>query len=955
MLWSATPMSDPTKSNYSKTVLLGETTFAMKGELAKREPQIIDEWKATDLYGRIQAARADAPLWVLHDGPPYSNGHIHYGHILNKILKDVVIKSRTMTGFRTPYVPGWDTHGLPIEKAIETELKGKRWEMKDAEVRQACRAYALKYVDIQREEFQRLGVLGDWGKPYLTLDHTYEAAIVRALAKFTRDGYLYRGKKPVQWCPRDRTALATSEIEFKDKSSPSVYVKMALLDRGSLDPRLDGKRLAYVIWTTTPWTLPANLAIVAHPKLTYVALPNPGDAGEYLIVAQSLAPAVIAAIGGGDLAAAIEITPAQMATLEGGRYQHPFVPSHPDLGDAAFRLWFADYVEDTAGTGLVHTAPGHGADDYRTGVAHDLPPYAPLDDAARYTDGIGFDGNSELTGKSTDEANPIIIAHMVATGHLLNPPTDTIRHSYAHCWRCHLPIVFRATPQWFIGMDHAAMRTRALGEIDKTTWVPPWGHDRIYAMIANRPDWVLSRQRLWGTPIPAFYCGDCGGEHADADTMEHVATIFEREGADAWWTREVHELVPHGTKCKKCGSGSLVREKDIVDVWFESGVSWLAMENRPDGKDYKDIDLYLEGSDQHRGWFHSSMLAAVGVMGRAPYKQVITHGFVLDENGKEYSKSAIAKAKAEGKKTSYIEPESVIKQSGAELFRLWVGSIEFRNDMTYSQTILDGLTEWYRKLRNTAKFLLANLHGFDPDAHTRADVTLPVDRYMLGKLDAFIGEVRGAYERYELHEVHRRLVEFVSVDISAFYSAVVKDRLYLDPAHAPGRRAAQYVLFECLRAIVTLAAPVLCFTCEDIWKAMPHKQGAPDSVHLALFPPVGEPGDPTLANDFKTLIAWRERVNKALEPFRAAKHKSEDAAIVVAAPASDRAILERHAAGLAELFIVSSVALADGDEVTVAEHPGTKCARCWKHYDHLAASPNDVCERCAGALGALNA
>jgi isoleucyl-tRNA synthetase len=957
-----------TKSKYKDTVILPDTPFPMRGDLAKREPEILAHWDATKLYERIGTARANAPLFLLHDGPPYSNGKIHYGHILNKILKDIVIKSHTMAGFRTPYVPGWDTHGLPIELAVERDpaIRDKRATMTAAELRRHCRDFAMRFVEIQRAEFKRLGVLGDWDRPYLTLDPTYEAAIARALATFARGGYLYRGKKPVVWCPRDKTALAEFEIEYQDHTSPSVYVKMPLVDdawRGKLDARLEGKRLALVIWTTTPWTLPANLAIVAHPTFTYVAFPNPRDASEYLIVARELAASVVAAIGGGDLTRAIEIAPSELAALEGARYQHPFIATDRSGSspEDVFRLWFADYVTADAGTGLVHTAPGHGADDFKAGMTHGLPAYAPLDDSGRYTAGVRIDGGPELTGMTTDEANPIIIAHLAKTGYLLNPPTDRLQHQYPHCWRCKGPIVYRATPQWFIAMDHEALRDRALAEIDRTTWVPAWGHDRIHAMIQNRPDWVLSRQRLWGTPIPTFYCSSCGTAHAQADTMDHVAQIFEKEGADAWWTRPVPELVPPGTTCEHCGAGpdKLEREKDIVDVWFESGVSWLAMAARD--PEHKNIDLYLEGSDQHRGWFHSSLLAGIGVQGKAPYRQVITHGFVLDENGTPYSKSTIERAKAEGKKTSYIEPDSVIKKSGAELFRLWVGATEFRADITYSQTILDGLSEWYRKLRNTARFLLGNLKDFDPDRHARADLQIQeaftgIDRYLLARLDVVVARARKAYEAYELHIVHRLLVDFVTVDLSALYSDVTKDRLYCNAMDSAPRRAAQVVLYECLRALATIAAPILCFTAEDIWTYMPRRAGDPDSVHLAEFPPAVDDAEAVdILFSYAKLLAWRERVNKALEPFRAAGNKSTDARVTLLHPPSDP-LLTAYRDELADLFIVSDVQLATSamEDVRVELHAGPRCERCRKRFDALAADPNDVCERCAEALRALH-
>jgi isoleucyl-tRNA synthetase len=935
--------------DYKDTLNLPKTEFPMRGNLAQREPELLARWESEKLYERIRKASKGRPKFVLHDGPPYANGAIHYGHILNKTLKDLVVKYRTMAGFSAPYVPGWDCHGLPIELQVERDLGPKRAKMSSLEIRRACHDYAMRMVALQREGFKRIGVFGTWDEPYLTLSHSYEAAIARAVAAFAQGGFLYRENKPVHWCPTDATALAEAEIEYQDHSSPSVYVRFPLVnfDNGALDSQLANKRLILVIWTTTPWTLPANEAIVLHPSLHYAAVPSGRHPDEYYLVAKGRAQAFLDACGlPSDEDQWIDIAPARLRALDGARYQHPFVSS---AADNVFRVFFAEHVTLEQGTGLVHTAPGHGAEDYLVGKEKGLPIYAPVDDNARFTEG-------PWKGQSVWEANPKIVAHLADIGALVNDSKDKVKHSYPHCWRCKNPIVFRATPQWFISLEQNGLRRRALDEIDHTSWIPPWGKNRIWGMIENRPDWCLSRQRVWGTPIPVAFCAKCDAPHADADAIRFAADIFEKEGADAWFARPIEELLPPGTTCKACGGSAFRKENAIVDVWFESGVSWYAV-CAGDPELGEPVDLYLEGSDQHRGWFHSSLLAALGVVGHAPYKAVLTHGFILDENGRPYSKSEIEKARREGKKVEYTPPEEVFKTQGAEILRLWVASTEFRSDIPYSKTILNQLGESYRKYRNTARFVLGNLYDFDPETHRLASAQLTeLDRYALARLGDVIADVRRAYDHYEFHAVFRRLLDYITVELSAFYLDVIKDRLYCDPPASASRRAAQTVLYAIGRALATLAAPILCFTAEDVWAYLPRRDGDPDSVHLAHLPDGAhlEEGDP-LAARWEVLLRYREHTLKAMEPFRAAKHHPLDAQVTVRPLTTDRAVLESYKEHLADLFVVSRVVLdqsVDGEAplIAVEQAPGHRCERCWKF-----TPDTPICARCREALASQRA
>jgi isoleucyl-tRNA synthetase len=909
--------------DYKATLNLPDTQFPMKADLAKREPEILKRWADQKLYARILDARKSARPFVLHDGPPYANGSIHQGHVLNKVLKDIVCKYRTMAGHFVEYKPGWDCHGLPIELAVQRALGDKIQGMSPVDIRKACHDYAMKWVGTQRDEFIRLGVFGTWDDPYLTLSREYEATIVRQLAEFARRGMLYQAKKPVHWCMSDKTALAEAEIEYDEHhTSPSIYVKFATPEAG----------LYAVIWTTTPWTLPANWAIVYHPDFQYVTV---RANGERYVVAKDLADKVVEACKLTEDGPREPFPVEKFATLHAAR--HPFL-------DRQSRLLPADYVTLEQGTGLVHTAPGHGADDFMTGKKYDLPVDAPVDDGGKFNEG-------PWKGEFVFKANPKIVAHLVERGALLSPPDLKVTHSYPICWRCKNPVIFRATEQLFARMDADTfpLRQTALAEIRRTRWIPPWGENRISAMIENRPDWVLSRQRVWGVPIPVFY-DDKGAAVIDAKLMDRIADRFAKDGADAWFASTAEELL--GPEHK-----TLEKGRDIVDVWFESGVSWAAVcEGKPGldastPEDPRPIDLYLEGSDQHRGWFHSSLLAGCGTRGRAPYRAVLTHGFVLDDKGRPYSKSDIERRRAAGEKVEYVPPSTVIQQQGAELLRMWTAQADFRNDIAYSKGHLTQLSESYRKLRNTMRFLLGNLYDFDPTKDTVAAEAMTdlLDRYLYGRANELEARVKKAYDEYELHIVLRALVDFCASELSALYLDVRKDRLYCDPATSLERRATQTVMYRALRVVTTALAPICCFTAEEIWSHMP-KLGAydPDSVHLVLMGDGGA-GDAEANAALEKLLDLRARVQKELEPFRAQKKSSLDAHVTLTVPAALADVIGRLPQGwLADFLIVSqtTVKLGSDASVTVAEATGNRCERCWK----WTPAPPPLCDRCRAAV-----
>ena len=937
--------------DYKATLNLPKTDFPMKANLPQREPELLASWEKERLYEQIQEAGKGRPLYVLHDGPPYANGRIHIGHALNKILKDIIIKSKTMAGYQVPYLPGWDCHGLPIEHQVLKELGDKKKTLDTPAIRRLCREYAEKFYMIQREEFQRLGILGDWQHPYLTMNPGYEATIIREFGKFVERGGVYKGLKPVLWCTADQTALAEAEVEYEDHTSPSIYVKFPLVTSPTvLSQTFPGisfplgiKSVSVVIWTTTPWTLPANQAVCLHGEIDY-AFVQVGE--EVLIVAEKLLESVTKAC---------KLEGARVFGVKKGREGFEGIETQRPLTTGLSPILLGDFVTLDQGTGCVHIAPGHGMEDYILVLAHNakasagekLEILAPVDNGGRFTNVV-----KEFAGQHVLKANPKIVEFLQANGRLLGH--GSLNHSYPHCWRCKNPVIFRATEQWFVSMETNELRKEALAEIERVRWIPAYGRDRINGMIENRPDWCLSRQRVWGVPIPGFTCIGCRSVLADPTVIEHLATLMESKGADVWFEQSAADLLPKGTICSKCGGTDFEKERDILDVWFESGVSYAAVLK---ARKWWPADLYLEGSDQHRGWFHSALLAGVVTDHRAPYKAVLTHGFVLDGQGKKMSKSA----------GNVVAPQDVIKQSGAEILRLWVSAQDYRDDLRISPEILTHLIEAYRKIRNTCRFLLSNLYDFDPGRDRIPYEQLPeLDRWALHRLSELIPRVRKSYDDFEFHTIFHALNNFCSVDLSSVYLDILKDRLYTFRADSPLRRGSQTVLFEIVVAMTKLMAPVLSFTAEEIWRTLATQAGGRlgvSSVHLSAFPEVQPQWqDADLSERWEQLLEVRVVVQAALEDQRRDKviGSSLEADVLIRANPERYELLERYVKDLPAVFIVSRVELRKVHdrphkpdfEAIVSKAKSKKCERCWNYREAVGKDVTHptLCERCVEAV-----
>lgn len=924
--------------DYSKTLNLPETDFPMRGNLPKREPEIMEFWKTNDIYNKRQKKAEGKKQFILHDGPPYANGKIHLGHVVNKVLKDMILKYKSLRGYQTPYVPGWDTHGMPIEHAAIKNLGLNRHELDPLKLREECKNYALQWIDIQREDFKRLGVNGDWDNPYITLKHGYEAKQIEVFGDMAKKGHIYKGLKTVYWCPSCETALAEAEIEYAEKKSHTIYVKFAAADtQGKLPEGLTNENVFAVIWTTTPWTLPANVAIAVHPELEYnwVKVEN-----EVYLIANGLLESVakdakwesyeiIGSIKGEDAA--------------GMTFMHPFI-------DRTSVVVTADYVTLEQGTGCVHTAPGHGPDDFETGLRNDLPVLSPVNGAGKFTEEAG-----EFAGMDIHDAEVPIIKRLAANGALLSK--GSVRHQYAHCWRCKNPVIYRATEQWFASVD--GFREEALKAVEDSRWIPSWGENRIHNMIADRHDWCISRQRVWGVPLPIFYCDKCNEHIINEETINIIKELFAKEGSDAWWAKSAEEILPTGFACPKCGHTHFRKETDIMDVWFDSGSSHAAvLEQRPELS--WPADLYLEGSDQHRGWFQSSLLTSVATRGRAPYNAVLTHGFVVDGEGKKMSKSV----------GNVIFPQEIIEKFGADILRLWVSSADYQADIRISNDIMKQLSEVYRKIRNTFRYILGNLNNFNPETDMVSyDQLEEFDKWALLRLAQVHEKVTTAFENYEFHVMYHAVHNYCTVDLSSIYLDVLKDRLYTSGRASVSRRAAQTTMYHILKTLVVSLSPILTFSTEEVWKHMPKTADMPESVQLADWPVLSEEyKNEALDQKWAQILGLRGEITKALEIARRDKviGHSLDATVTIYATGDNYARLAELGEFLPRLLIVSRVQLVEGMEapegafrseetemaIQVVAAEGEKCERCWifdETVGQVSAHPT-LCKRCAAVL-----
>ena len=928
---------------YDLTLNLPKTDFPMRAGLPKREPDMLKHWEELDIYNEMLKKNEGKPLFNLHDGPPFSNGNIHMGHALNKCIKDFITRSYAMRGYYTPYIPGWDNHGMPIESAIIKEQKLNHKAMSVADFRSACEAYAEKYIGIQMEGFKRLGVIGDWEHPYKTMNKGFEADEVRVFGKMYKNGHIYKGLKPVYWCAHDETALAEAEIEYQDDPCTTVYVKFAMNDDLGKLSHLDKSKLYFIIWTTTIWTLPGNLAIALHPDESYAIVKAAN--GEMYIVAEALVEKVMK-VGG--------IDEYEIVETHSGSFYENMLASHPFLPKTS-RLVLADYVTMDSGTGCVHTAPGFGADDYLTCKRYGMDMVVPVDDQGRHTDYAG-----KYAGLKTDESNPIILNDMRDSGVLF--ASEDIVHSYPHCWRCKHPIIFRATPQWFCSVD--SFKEEAVKACENVRWLPAWGQERMASMIRERADWCISRQRRWGLPIPVFYCSDCGKPVCTDESIESVAAIFEEHGSNAWFEREAEELLPQGFKCPHCGGTHFTKETDTLDGWFDSGSTHFAAMKRDQG--FWPANMYMEGGDQYRGWFQSSLLVAVGALGMgAPYKECLTHGWTVDGEGRAMHKSL----------GNGVDPADIVKEFGADMIRLWAGSADYHVDVRCSKEIFKQLSQNYLKFRNTARYCLGNLDGFDANDLVKPEDMLELDKWAMTKLNKLIEKAAAAYDDYEFHVVSHLINDFCVVELSNFYLDIIKDRLYCEERDGLKRRSAQTALYLILDTMTKMFAPILAFTCDEIWLAMPHRDG--DDVRNVVLNEMNKPFTEYALDDdemakWDALISVRNDVNGVLEAARGAKRigKPLEASVTLHAKGASRQTVERISdMNLSELFIVSECLISDEDEhdpeavvgdgsynsgltVSVKEAPGTKCPRCWMHSTK-ADPETGLCPRCAAVVAKL--